>query len=245
MQVLTSWLSCPSLPARLQPIATSGDICAGADLLSRIAGRQHAHAVVLEAYAAKLKRRQAALLRPANSGGGDADGSDYAAALGQKLALSLAAAADDVAAVFGSVRLEGGGGGAGGAAAAAELSAGFLVWALHQTERWVPASSCAQLLVLVLVAALAGNSIYAAGIVSSRGCQLPPSLPPACLPCRSCHLLRKHALLPFAAHAGLEACARCTFAFTAHCAALEASRGLQLVPTVQRELWPVLEQVRA
>lgn len=75
--------------------------------------------------AAKLKRRQAALLRPASSGGGDADGSDYAAALGQKLALCLAAAADDVAAVFGP---------AGGEA---ELSAAFVVWALHQTERWV------------------------------------------------------------------------------------------------------------
>lgn len=75
--------------------------------------------------AAKLKRRQAALLRPASSGGGDADGSDYAAALGQKLALCLAAAADDVAAVFGPT---------GGDA---ELAAAFLVWALHQTERWV------------------------------------------------------------------------------------------------------------
>lgn len=72
---------------------------------------------------AKLRRRQAALLRPANSGGGDADGSDYAAALGQRLALVLAAAADDVSAVFGSAH--------------AELSAAFLVWALQQTERWV------------------------------------------------------------------------------------------------------------
>jgi hypothetical protein len=100
--------------------------------------------VVLEAYAAKLKRRQAALLRPANSGGGDADGSDYAAALGQKLALCLAAAADDVVAVFGGGESEHASGGAGGsaAAAAAELSAGFLVWALHQTERWVLGGSC-------------------------------------------------------------------------------------------------------
>ena len=113
--------------------------------------------MVLEAYAAKLKRRQAALLRPANSGGGDADGSDYAAALGQKLALCLAAAADDVAAVFGGGGLEHGGGGAGGAAAAAaaELSAGFLVWALHQTERWVLCGSRALPLVLVPVLVLA------------------------------------------------------------------------------------------
>ncbi|KAL4425163.1 hypothetical protein ABPG75_009179 [Micractinium tetrahymenae] len=168
----------------MQPTAVAADIRAGADLLSRVAGRQHAHALVLEAHAAKLKRRQAALLRPASSGGGDADGSDYAAALGQKLALCLAAAADDVAAVFGP---------AGGDA---ELAAAFLVWSLHQTER-------------------------------------------------ACHLLRKHALLPFAAPAGLHAFARCAFAFAAHCAALEASHGLQLVPTVQRELWPALEQVLA
>lgn len=81
--------------------------------------------------------------------------------------------------------------------------------------------------------------------MSSTGAPTPtPNLPPF-PPCRSCHLLRKHALLPFAAPAGLGACARCTFAFTAHCAALEASHGLQLVPTVQRELWPVLEQVRS
>lgn len=71
---------------------------------------------------AKLRRRQAALLRPANSGGGDADGSDYAAALGQKLALGLAAAADDCSAVWGQP-------------APPELAAVFLVWALHQTER--------------------------------------------------------------------------------------------------------------
>jgi hypothetical protein len=77
--------------------------------------------------AAKLKRRHAALLRPANSGGGDADGADYAAALGQRLALGLAAAADDVAVVFGR---EG-----GAAARPAALGATFLVWALHQTER--------------------------------------------------------------------------------------------------------------
>lgn len=81
--------------------------------------------------AAKLKRRQAALLRPANSGGGDADGADYAAALGQKLAAALAAAADDAAAVVGR---QGGGGGSGGPGS--DLSAAFLVWALYQTERW-------------------------------------------------------------------------------------------------------------
>ncbi|KAI3435025.1 hypothetical protein D9Q98_003077 [Chlorella vulgaris] len=173
----------------LQPIATSADIVAAADLLARVAGQTHAHSLVLEAHAAKLKRRQAALLRPANSGGGDADGADYAAALGQKLAAALAAAADDAAAVVGR---QGGGGGSGGPGP--ELSAAFLVWALYQTER-------------------------------------------------ACHLLRKHALLPFAAPAGLPAFGRAAFAFTAHCAALEASHGLQLVPTVQRELWPVLEQV--
>lgn len=71
---------------------------------------------------AKLRRRQAALLRPANSGGGDSDGSDYAAALGQKLALGLAAAADDCSAVWGQP-------------APPELAASFLMWALYQTER--------------------------------------------------------------------------------------------------------------
>lgn len=62
---------------------------------------------------------------------------------------------------------------------------------------------------------------------------------------RACHLLRKHALLPFAAPAGLAAFTRCAFAFAAHCAALEASHGLQLLPTVLRELWPAQEQVCA
>lgn len=79
---------------------------------------------------AKLRARQAALLRPANSGGGDADGADYAAALGQKLALGLAAAIEDCDAVSGR-----GGGGGGDAGGGASLRAAFLVWALHQTER--------------------------------------------------------------------------------------------------------------
>ena len=35
----------------LQPIATAADICAGAELLGRIAGRQYAHSAVLEAHA--------------------------------------------------------------------------------------------------------------------------------------------------------------------------------------------------
>ncbi|PSC67429.1 exocyst complex component EXO84B-like [Micractinium conductrix] len=178
----------------LQPTAASPDICAGADLLGRLAGQPHALVTVLEAHAAKLKRHQAALLRPAASGGGDADGSDYAAALGQKLALALAAAADDLHCVFGSGAAPVGGSDGGGTGA--ELDAAFLVWALHQTER-------------------------------------------------TCHLLRKHALLPFAAPAGLHAFCRCAFAFAAHAAALEGTHGLQLMPTVHRELWPVLEQVLA
>lgn len=81
---------------------------------------------------------------------------------------------------------------------------------------------------------------------SRRNARLYAAAPPPLLPTprrRACHLLRKHALLPFAAPAGLPAFARCAFAFTAHCAALEASHGLQLVPTVQRELWPATEQV--
>jgi hypothetical protein len=77
----------------------------------------------------------------------------------------------------------------------------------------------------------------------------PPIHPPPPIPHptplrRACHLLRKHALLPFAAPAGLHACCRCVFAFAAHCAALEASHGLPLLPTLLRELWPPLEQVR-
>lgn len=60
-------------------------------------------------------------------GGADADGSDYAAALGQKLVLAVGQAADDCAAVFG--RAEGGG--------RADLAAARLVWALQETERWV------------------------------------------------------------------------------------------------------------
>jgi hypothetical protein len=61
------------------------------------------------------------------TGGADADGCDYAAALGQKMALRLGQAADDVAAVFGA---------GGGAGASADLAAAFLVWALHEVERW-------------------------------------------------------------------------------------------------------------
>ena len=90
--------------------------------------------------AAKLKRRQAALLRPANSGGGDADGADYAAALGQKLALSLQAAALDAEAVFWPSAGAAGGGGGGwsiGGSSVAALGAAFLAWALQETERWV------------------------------------------------------------------------------------------------------------
>lgn len=91
--------------------------------------------------AAKLRARQAALLRPANSGGGDADGADYAAALGQKLALGLAAAIEDCDAVFGrGASSGGGGGGSGDEGGGASLRAAFLVWALHQTERWVRAA---------------------------------------------------------------------------------------------------------
>ena len=42
---------CSPRPCPRQPIATSPDIQAGADLLARIAGRPYAHAVVLEAHA--------------------------------------------------------------------------------------------------------------------------------------------------------------------------------------------------
>ncbi len=71
--------------------------------------------------------------------------------------------------------------------------------------------------------------------------QLPPTCPGG--ERRACHLLRKHALAPFAAPAGLPATARCVFVFLAYAAALEASHALRLAPTVHRETWPVLEQV--
>lgn len=61
--------------------------------------------------------------------------------------------------------------------------------------------------------------------------------------CRACHLLRKHALVPFAAPAGLAAAARCSLTFLSYCAALEASHALRLAPLAHRELWLVLEQV--
>ncbi|GAB4815599.1 hypothetical protein N2152v2_002645 [Parachlorella kessleri] len=140
-------------------------------------------------------------------GGADADGCDYAAALGQKLVLALGAAADDVAAVFG-------GAGAGGADGAqpgspgsredttgfkkggADVAAALLVWALQEVER-------------------------------------------------ACQLLRKHALAPFAAPAGLAATCRCLHTLLAYCAALEASHALRLTPAVLRETWPVVEQVLA
>lgn len=78
------------------------------------------------------------------AGGADADGCDYAAALGQKLVLCLGQAADDAAAVFGGAAAKGaissspgvaGGGGGGQLLDSPDLAAAYLVWALHETER--------------------------------------------------------------------------------------------------------------
>ena len=55
------------------------------------------------------------------SGGGEADGTDFAGAMAQRVFRTIGSAADDVKAVFGDD--------------AADLAAQFLVWALAETER--------------------------------------------------------------------------------------------------------------
>ena len=55
------------------------------------------------------------------AGGGEADGTDFAGVMAQRVFSTIGIAADDVAAVFGDE--------------APDLSAAFMVWALQETER--------------------------------------------------------------------------------------------------------------
>ncbi len=61
------------------------------------------------------------MLVSAISGGGEADGTEFAGAMAQKVFGAIAAAAEDTNAVFGEQ--------------APDLSAAFLVWALQETDR--------------------------------------------------------------------------------------------------------------
>ncbi|CAK0787894.1 hypothetical protein CVIRNUC_011116 [Coccomyxa viridis] len=58
-------------------------------------------------------------------------------------------------------------------------------------------------------------------------------------------LIKRHALSPFAAPAGLAPTVQCCCLALAHCAALRASHALALGPTLLRELWPACDQARA
>ena len=61
---------------------------------------------------------------------------------------------------------------------------------------------------------------------------------------RRCALLvKRHALSPFAAPAGLAATVHCCCLALVHCRRLQASHALALAPTLLRELWPACEQV--
>ena len=57
-------------------------------------------------------------------------------------------------------------------------------------------------------------------------------------------LLKRHALAPFAAPAGLAATVACCLLALVHCRALEVSHGLTLAPRLMRDLWPACEQAR-
>jgi hypothetical protein len=57
-----------------------------------------------------------------------------------------------------------------------------------------------------------------------------------------CATLRRVALLPCAAPAGLRATLRCAAALLAHCDALGAAHGLPAAAAAQRELWPAVHQ---
>ena len=58
-------------------------------------------------------------------------------------------------------------------------------------------------------------------------------------------LIKRHALSPFAAPAGLAPTVQCCCLALAHCAALRASHALALGPTLLRELWPACNQASA
>eukprot|EP00887_Chlorella_sp_A99_P003391 scaffold7.g3391.t1 len=110
----------------LSPLAFSADVRRGAELLAAAAGRPAAHRAALQAFAQRLRAAEEALLTPANAGGGDPEGCEYATALGQKLVQTVGAALADLGQVFGAA----GGDGDGDALAAARV-----VWALAQAER--------------------------------------------------------------------------------------------------------------
>lgn len=71
-----------------------------------------------------------------------------------------------------------------------------------------------------------------------------PALLPAQETERFALLLKRHALAPFAAPAGLAATVACCMLALVHCRALEVSHGLTLAPRLMRDLWPACEQAR-
>ncbi|KAK9905543.1 hypothetical protein WJX75_001810 [Coccomyxa subellipsoidea] len=56
-------------------------------------------------------------------------------------------------------------------------------------------------------------------------------------------LIKRHALSPFAAPAGLSSTVQCCSLALVHCRALQASHSLALAPSLLRELWPACDQV--
>lgn len=56
-------------------------------------------------------------------------------------------------------------------------------------------------------------------------------------------LIKRHALAPFAAPAGLDPTVSCVLLALLHCRSLEKSHGLSLSPRLLRDLWPPCEQV--
>ncbi|CAL8472152.1 g11694 [Coccomyxa elongata] len=60
---------------------------------------------------------------------------------------------------------------------------------------------------------------------------------------RSALLIKRHALSPFAAPAGLSSTVQCCVLALVHCRALQASHSLALAPSLLRELWPACDQV--
>ncbi|BDA47404.1 Exocyst complex component EXO84A [Coccomyxa sp. Obi] len=60
---------------------------------------------------------------------------------------------------------------------------------------------------------------------------------------QSALLIKRHALSPFAAPAGLSSTVQCCVLALVHCRALQASHSLALAPSLLRELWPACDQV--
>lgn len=57
-------------------------------------------------------------------------------------------------------------------------------------------------------------------------------------------LLKRHALSPFAAPAGLGPTMACCLLAYVHCSAIQASHSIHLTPRLMRDLWPACDQVR-